>query len=119
MNATDDTSITRRRSEILDAIAALGPCLPGSITERANRCGNAGCACHADPGRRHGPYRLWTRKVADKTVTRTLTAEQSRTYQLWLDNARRLRELLLTELEHLAAARRLSGVRRPRSWTSC
>lgn len=96
----DDT--TRRQREITTEIAALGHCLPGSITERTNQCGTPGCACHTDPTRRHGPYRLWTRKLAGKTITRTLTPEQSQTYQPWLENTRRLRELV-TELEHLAA----------------
>jgi hypothetical protein len=96
-----DTDPTRRQREIITEIAALGPCLPGSITERTSRCGSPGCACHTDPNRRHGPYPLWTRKVAGKTITRTLSPNQYQTYRRWLDNARRLRELL-TELEHLA-----------------
>lgn len=98
----DNDDITTRQREILDQIAALGPCLPGSITERTNRCGKNNCACHTDPDRRHGPYRLWTRKLAGKTATRTLTADQDTSYRPWLDNTRRLRQLV-TELEHLAA----------------
>jgi hypothetical protein len=46
----------------------------------------------------HGPYLHWTRTIAGKTETQTLTEEQAQRYQPWLDNARRLRELL-TELE--------------------
>jgi hypothetical protein len=46
----------------------------------------------------HGPYLHWTRNVAGKTVTRTLTPEQAERYQPWFDNARRLREAL-SELE--------------------
>ena len=32
------------------------------------------CRCKGDPPRLHGPYYLWTRKVAAKTVTVRLTA---------------------------------------------
>jgi hypothetical protein len=46
----------------------------------------------------HGPYLHWTRTIAGKTETQTLTEEQAQRYQPWFDNARRLRELL-TELE--------------------
>lgn len=107
----DDDDITARQREITDQIAALGPCLPGSITERTNQCGKPSCACHTDPNRRHGPYRLWTRKIAGKTITRALTTEQHATYRPWLDNARRLRELV-TELEHLA----LLAIARAEDW---
>jgi hypothetical protein len=82
-------------------IAALGPCLPGSVTERTTACASPGCRCHRDPSLRHGPYRLWTTKVAGKTVTRTLTGEQQAKYQPWIDNKRRLDELT-AELEQLS-----------------
>jgi len=62
------------------------------------RCGKANCRCKADPPSLHGPYLHWTRTVAGKTVTRSLTAEQARCYQPWFDHAQRLCELL-TELQ--------------------
>jgi hypothetical protein len=37
----------------------------------------------------------WTRKVENKTVTRTLTPDQAEGLQPLLDNARRLRELTI------------------------
>ena len=87
----------------LAAIAATGMVLPGSITQRHTRCGRSNCGCHADPPRLHGPYWQWTRKVAAKTVCRWLSADQHDDYQAWIDNDRRLRELL-TRLEALGAA---------------
>ena len=62
------------------------------------RCGKQNCRCKAEPPSLHGPYLHWTRTVAGKTVTRTLTQEQVARYQPWFDNARRLREAL-TALE--------------------
>jgi hypothetical protein len=90
-----------RRRRILDEIAQLGFCLPGSIVERTSRCGNPSCRCHSDPAHRHGPYRSWTRKVQGKTVTRRLNDDQLERYQPWFDNARRLRQLV-AELESLS-----------------
>ena len=53
------------------------------------------------PPRPHGPYTSWTRKVAGKTVTRRLSAEQHAQYEPWFQAHRRLRELL-GELEALS-----------------
>jgi hypothetical protein len=87
----------------LAAIAATGMVLPGSISQRRTRCGRDGCGCHADPPRLHGPYWQWTRKVAAKTVCRWLSPAQREDYQAWIDNDRRLRDLL-AQLEALGAA---------------
>ena len=87
----------------LAAIAATGMVLPGSITERRTRCGRRNCACHADPPRLHGPYWQWTRKIAAKTAGRWLSADQRSDYTAWIDNDRRLRELLI-RLEALGTA---------------
>jgi hypothetical protein len=87
----------------LAVIARSGMILPGSITERRTRCGRRNCACHADPPRLHGPYWQWTRKIAAKTTGRWLTADQNRDYQAWIDNDRRLHELL-ARLEALGTA---------------
>ncbi|HEX9355488.1 MAG TPA: DUF6788 family protein [Streptosporangiaceae bacterium] len=84
------------------AIAATGMVLPGSITQRRTRCGHGNCACRADPPRLHGPYWQWTRKVAARTVCRWLSPSQQHDYQPWIDNDRRLRDLL-ARLEALGA----------------
>ena len=87
----------------LAAIAASGMVLPGSITQRRTRCGHPNCGCHADPPRLHGPYWQWTRKVAAKTAGRWLSPDQHHDYRAWVDNDRRLRELL-ARLEALGTA---------------
>ena len=87
----------------LAAIASSGMVLPGSITQRRTRCGRRNCGCHADPPRLHGPYWQWTRKIAAKTVGRWLSPAQREDYQPWIDNDRRLRDLL-AGLEALGAA---------------
>ena len=97
----------------LAAIASSGMVLPGSITQRRTRCGRRNCGCHADPPRLHGPYWQWTRKIAAKTVCRWLSADQHRDYQAWIDNDRRLRELL-ARLEALGAAALEADPRRDR-----
>jgi hypothetical protein len=95
-------STGHRQRQIADEIAALGPCLPGSLVERTTRCGSPRCRCHSDPSHLHGPYPTWIRKVGTKTVTRTLSPAQLERYRPLFDNTRRLRELI-TELEKLSA----------------
>ena len=63
-------------------------------TAGPRRCCSPGCACHADPDKRHGPYWQYTRKVRNKTVTRRLTPAQAALYQEWIANERVLRGLL-------------------------
>jgi hypothetical protein len=82
-------------------IAELGFVLPGSVVRRSTTCGNPGCHCAADPPALHGPYLTWTRKVAGRTVSRRLTADQLADYGPWFANARRLRALV-AELEGLS-----------------
>ena len=94
-------AIERRRDKINAEIAALGLPLPGSLVERRTRCGNIGCHCHGDPPQLHGPYLIWTRKVDNKTVTRTLDTTQADALRPLMENSRRLRELT-TELASLA-----------------
>ena len=79
-------------------LTGLDYALPGTLARRFMRCGKTNCRCKADPPTLHGPYLHWTRTVAGKTVTRSLTPDQARRYQAWFDNARRLRDLL-NELE--------------------
>ena len=100
-NRVAPASAERRHSKITTEMAALGLPLPGSLVERRTRCGNPRCRCHADPPQLHGPYLTWTRKVENKTVTRTLNPEQAERLRPLLHNARRLRELV-SELEVLA-----------------
>jgi hypothetical protein len=85
---------TRQIAAELAKIARTGDVLPGSITERLTRCGRPGCACHQDPPRRHGPYWQWTRKVKNKTVSKYLTKVHAQQCQRWVDNDRRIRELV-------------------------
>jgi hypothetical protein len=83
-------------------IAALGPCLPGTLSARMLRCGNPRCRCrNTNQDQRHGPYLYWTRKIAGKTASKLLSPEQAQRYRPWLANNKRLHDLV-RELETLA-----------------
>jgi hypothetical protein len=91
--ASVDSSLRRledRHRAALAALATLGLVLRGSIARRLTRCGNPACRCHADPPMRHGPYYIWTRKVAGKTVTAQLKPESAALCKDWNRNMRKL-----------------------------
>ena len=90
-----------RKRQILEEIARLDFCLPGSLVHRTTRCSTPSCHCHSDPDLRHGPYPSWIRKVGTKTITHTLSAAQAERYRPWFENNRRLKELV-NELQALS-----------------
>lgn len=91
------------QARIAAALAEVGFVLPGSLSARRLTCTHAGCHCHDEPPQLHGPYWYWTRKVAAKTVSKMLSAEQAEEYQSFIDNDRRLRGLV-KDLERVGLA---------------
>jgi len=89
-----DETFAATRSALADQLGAIDGVLPGSVVVRQMRCGNAGCACRADPPSLHGPYIQWSRSVNGRSVTRYLSQAQLDRYQEWFDNARRLKDIV-------------------------
>ena len=90
-----------RRRELAAAITGIGFTATGTVLQVRTVCGSPGCACHADPGNRHGPYWQHTHKIRNKTVTRRLTPAQAALYQELISNERALRDLL-TQMQQLS-----------------
>ena len=99
LDKTTRAELSRLAAEMA-GVARSGLALPGTLTQRHTRCGRAGCRCGGDPPQLHGPYWSWTRKVDNKTQTRYLSDEEADDYEVFFDNAKRLRALLV-ELEAL------------------
>ena len=101
----DQRDEARQIATELARLARSADVLPGTITQRHTRCGRPTCACHHhDPPRLHGPYWHWTRKIKNKTVGRYLNKHQATESQRWIDNDRRIRELL-ARLEQIGIER--------------
>jgi hypothetical protein len=96
--------LQRRYRELKKRLQGLGFAIAGTITERYTVCGKASCRCHADPPQRHGPYYQYSRKVAGKTISRLVTAEQADRYRQWIANRRTLDEITedIDKLSHQA-----------------
>jgi hypothetical protein len=65
-------SLERRRSDIVQQIAALGDLRSGSISSTSGRCGKSNCHCHQPGQPGHGPHQRLTYKRQGKTVTESL-----------------------------------------------
>src|SRR5215472_15342503 len=65
-------ALERRRRELLDELAAIGPFRSGSVTALIRPCGKPRCRCSepGDPG--HGPNLRLTYKVDGKTHSESL-----------------------------------------------
>lgn len=84
-------ALEKRRAALLRKIAAAGPALQGTITQRT--------ILRDDPQARgkqkeYGPYYQWTWKREGKTVTVNLSASQAKVYQKAIEQNRKLEELL-------------------------
>lgn len=84
-------------------LATIGFISPGSVVSRYTSCGKPGCRCQADPPQRHGPYYQWSRAVAGKTVSRRLNQAEAELYRSWIDNRRRL-EQIIAQMEQTSEA---------------
>jgi hypothetical protein len=64
-------------------------------------CGKKGCRCQVTPPQLHGPYYQWTRTVRGRTVTTRLREDQAEGIREWIENRRRLDEII-AEVEKLS-----------------
>jgi len=92
--------LEQRHRALLAELTDLGLVLRGTIAPRLMRCGNPTCRCRASPPQLHGPYYVWTRKVAAKTVTAMLPPDQAALCQDWSRNMRKL-DRIVRELQAL------------------
>jgi hypothetical protein len=77
-----------------EALKALGPMLPGSISTQWNVCGKPGCRCKdPDRPRRHGPYYQLSFSVGGRSSTMFFKREELAAVRECLRRYRRFKEL--------------------------
>ena len=94
-------STAQRFAELRRELQTLDYFCKGTVLRRSMKCGQPGCACHADPAKRHGPYWEWTFKEKTKTVNVRLSAAAGPLYRAASQQYRRLKSLL-NRLEKLS-----------------
>ena len=75
-------------------LLTLGDLRPGTLSEQYNVCGKAGCACKADPPRKHGPYYQVSFTWQGRSHTQFVRQENVATTRQQLRNYQRLRTLV-------------------------
>ena len=85
-----EAKIEKLKQELL----RLGDLRPGTLSEQYNVCGKAGCACKADPPRKHGPYYQVSFTWQGRSRTQFVRREHVGTVRQQLRNYERLRDLI-------------------------
>jgi hypothetical protein len=78
----------QRHIDLAESLARIGFLWPGTVQRQMLTCGKPQCACHRDPGARHGPYYYWTSKKKGKTISRKLTRQEAEILVDWIENRR-------------------------------
>ena len=94
------TSAQRFR-EVQRELQQLDYFLKGTVLKRMMKCGQAQCACHCDPAKRHGPYFELTYKAKGKTVNVKLSPQAAPLYQAATKQNRKLK-VVLARMERLS-----------------
>ena len=85
-----EAKIEKLKQELM----TLGDLRPGTLSEQYNVCGKAGCACKADPPRKHGPYYQVSFTWQGRSRTQFVRRENVALLRQQLRNYERLRELV-------------------------
>jgi len=93
-----EEALQRRYRKLASKLAATGPILQGTITERVIE---KQPEQEGEVGKSYGPYYQWTFKDAGKTTTVNLTAKQAKFFQRAIENNRKL-ESRLKDLRRLS-----------------
>ena len=86
--------LERKRTAVLEKIAALGDLRPGSLTTTQGKCGKAECCCKQPDHPGHGPHWRITYKVDGKTRSESLYEEAAiKKAEREIDEFRRFQQL--------------------------
>ena len=111
-------------AQVKQALLRLGELRPGTLSAQYNVCGKAGCACKAQPPRKHGQYYQVSFTWQGRSHTHFVRREHLAAVRRQLRTYERLRtlvetwiaaELKLWPLRVAAASGRTSRPRRPAS----
>ena len=106
---TRQAVLERRIATLKAQLMTLGDLRPGSLSEKYNVCGTAGCHCKADPPRKHGPYYQVSFTWQGRSKSQFVRREQVARVRQHLRNYQRLRTLVE---QWIAAGLELSRLQR-------
>jgi hypothetical protein len=83
-----------RYAALVQELTTIGFIIDGSLGQISARCGKPNCRCKADPSALHGPYWQWSGRDNGKNICKRLHEDQAAIYREWIDNRRRVDELI-------------------------
>lgn len=112
-------ALEKEIEKVKGELMALASFRPGALSKQMNVCGKPGCACKADPPKKHGPYYQLSFSRKGKSSSRfirrgevKLVKQQTKDYarfkalmDRWLDLATRISELQVEELRRKSPKR--------------
>lgn len=100
-----------RIRKLEEALAQIGPVLPGGISEQWNVCGKPGCKCKdPDNPRKHGPYFHLSFTVGGKSSSMFLKREELAAARRCVRNYSRFKALTQQLLRARVAWARKGGL---------
>lgn len=115
MTMTSQDELTARIHAAKTALAALGECRPGRVTEQYNVCGTPGCRCKADPPQKHGPYYQLSYTRHGRGRTESVPAQDLAVVETQLQNYQQLRTLVDEWIDASIELDRLRRLRTPQT----
>ena len=91
---TRQAHLEAKIATLKQALLTLGDLRPGTLSEQYNVCGKAGCACKAEPPRKHGPYAQVSFTWQGRSHTQFVRREHLAMTRQHLRNYERLRALV-------------------------
>ncbi len=105
-----------RIRKLEEALAKVGPMLPGGISEQWNVCGKAGCRCkNPDNPIKHGPYFQLSFTIGGKSSSMFLKREELAAARSCVRNYARFKVLIRQLLQARVAWARKDGLIRGQS----
>jgi len=86
--------LKKQYNELQKQLAQIGCICSGSIMSLYRKCGKQNCGCKDNSQMRHGPYYIWTRNKMGKTVTRSLSEKQAERCLEYIDNFKKMKEII-------------------------
>jgi len=94
--------LMQKYGELQQQLTRIGYICNGTVMSLYRKCGKPNCGCKETGQLQHGPYHIWTRKQNGKTITRSLTEEQSERCLEYIRNFKHM-ESIIAEMKEISA----------------
>lgn len=113
MATTEFTAPQRSDQMCRQQLLEVGLMASKSLLQRYTVCADAGRLHEHAPPQRQGPYWQYSHKIERKTVTPQLASEQAQRYREWINNRRKLDQIIRSSPKSMSFPSRSKTYSRP------